>query len=563
MSLSNSVGRRDFLMLTAATVIASGASPAFAQEAKEAPELADLVKGGKLPAVADRLPAQPLVVEKIDAVGVYGGELRRALRGDADHNSILRIVGNQGLTRWSPDFTQVLPNVALSWDISPDATEYTFHLRKGMKWSDGHPLTADDLVFWVDDLLHDDDFYPAAPEAYVINGKRCTIKKVDDYTVTYVFAGSYGHFNEHLATPLGQHPVLYAKHYCQQFHPKYNPDIDKLLKQYNMSSWTDLFRLKCGDIETPARWANLERPTLDPWLVETPYKGGVTEVVLKRNPFFWQVDSEGKQLPYINKIRNKVISDIQTIILTAVKGDLDLQMRHIYDIGNKPVFVQHMKEGHFVLQELVSTDTNMMGFFFNQTHKDPAMRKLMRDKNFRIALSHALNRPEMIDIVWLGQGKPWQVGPLPQHRLYDAQLGTQYHRVRRRQGERHSRQGRIRQARQQQLPSHARRAKDLPQRRHDGAAEGDQRRAGAGQGLLGGRRHRHEHQHARAVDLLQPGAGQRLHDRHVRAARRPRSRARAPGLRGGASARTRARASSGPNGMPRTASWARSRRQAW
>ena len=168
----------------AATVIASGASPAFAQEAKEAPELADLVKGGKLPAVADRLPAQPLVVEKIDAVGVYGGELRRALRGDADHNSILRIVGNQGLTRWSPDFTQVLPNVALSWDISPDATEYTFHLRKGMKWSDGHPLTADDLVFWVDDLLHDDDFYPAAPEAYVINGKRCTIKKVDDYTVS-------------------------------------------------------------------------------------------------------------------------------------------------------------------------------------------------------------------------------------------------------------------------------------------------------------------------------------------------------------------------------------------
>ena len=175
-----------------------------------------------------------------------------------------------------------------------------------------------------------------------------------------------------------------------------------------------------------ARWADLERPTLDPWLVETLYKGGVTEVVLKRNPFFWQVDSEGKQLPYINKIRDKVISDIQTIILTAVKGDLDLQMRHIYDIGNKPVFVQHMNEGHFVLQELVSTDTNMMGFFFNQTHKDPAMRKLMRDKNFRIALSHALNRPEMIDIVWLGQGKPWQVGPLPQHRLYDAQLGTQY-----------------------------------------------------------------------------------------------------------------------------------------
>ena len=193
-----------------------------------------------------------------------------------------------------------------------------------------------------------------------------------------------------------------------------------------MTSWTDLFRLKCGDIETPARWANLDRPTLDPWLVETPYGGGVTAVTMRRNPFFWQVDSQGKQLPYIDKIQNNVISDIETIILSAVKGDLDLQMRHIYDIGNKPVFVQHMKEGHYVLQELVSTDTNMMGFFFNQTHKDPAIRKLMRDKQFRIGLSHALNRPEMIEIVWLGQSKPWQVGPLPQHRLYNEQLGTQY-----------------------------------------------------------------------------------------------------------------------------------------
>src|SRR5690606_33276766 len=144
------------------------------------------------------------------------------------------------------------------------------------------------------------------------------IEKVDDHTVTYIFSAPYGRFLYELATPLGQHPVLYAKHYAQQFHPKYNPDVQKLVTEANVSSWTDLFRLRCGDVETPSRWGNPERPTLDPWIIDTPYTGSTTAVRMKRNPYFWQVDTEGKQLPYIDAINNRIISDIETIVLSAV-----------------------------------------------------------------------------------------------------------------------------------------------------------------------------------------------------------------------------------------------------
>src|SRR5262245_57614779 len=133
-----------------AAAVAAIAGPALAQAAKEAPELAKLAAEGKLPRLADRLPAEPLTIT-VEKVGRYGGALRRGLRGSADHNGILRMVGNQGLVRWNLSFTEVLPNVASRWEVNGDSTEFTFFLRKGMKWSDGKPFTADDIVFSIED----------------------------------------------------------------------------------------------------------------------------------------------------------------------------------------------------------------------------------------------------------------------------------------------------------------------------------------------------------------------------------------------------------------------------
>ena len=396
--------------------------------AGEAPALAERVAAGTLPPLAERLPMNPEVVTPLDGTGTYGGTLRRVLGGSNDHNSILRIVSPQGLTRWKPDFSGVVPNVAESWSVNPEGSEFTFRLREGMKWSDGQPFTADDVMFYVEDLLANREFYPNPPARYVVDGQAMTAEKIDDHTVTLKFAAPYGTFLTELATPLAQEPVLWAKHYCMQFHPKYNPNVQALIDATEaVDDWPSLFRLKCGEVEAPNRWANPERPTLDPWVVTGDgYSAGSTQVVMERNPYFWQVDTEGNQLPYIDRLVMNVVQDNQAIVLEAIAGNIDMQRRRIDNLANKPVFAENAARGGFELLDMVNSNSNSMAIHFNHTHKDPVMRAVIRNKDVRIALSLGIDREEIIDIVYQGQGEPWQIGPRPDHVLYNEQLGRQH-----------------------------------------------------------------------------------------------------------------------------------------
>ena len=401
-------------------------APAMAQQAKEAPELAKLVQDKKLPPLAERLPKSPEVVTPWEKQGVYGGQIRRGLRGGQDHNGILRLVGNMGLTRWNLEFTTPIPNVAERWDVNADASEYVFHLRPGMKWSDGHPFTADDVVFVFEDLLTNSELYKSVTSIFVINGQTCKVEKVSDTAVRFKFAGPYGLFLEQLATPLGQHPTLFAKHYCSQFHPKYNPKIGELVKAANVSDWSQLFRLKCGDIEIPTRWGNPEKPTLDPWVIEEPYTGGATRVTMKRNPYFWQVDTAGNQLPYADRLLFTIYQDVETLMLDAVAGKLDIQERQIDSLANKPTLAAAASKGNFRLFETINAASQQMSIYPNITHKDPAIRAMFANKEFRQALSLGINRAEIIEIVYLGQSEPWQTGPRPTHPWYHEKLARQF-----------------------------------------------------------------------------------------------------------------------------------------
>jgi peptide/nickel transport system substrate-binding protein len=405
---------------------ASAAGPVFAQgAAKEAPEFAKLVADGKLPPLASRIPASPLVVKPVEKVGSYGGQLRRGLRGSADHNGILRLVGSQGLTRWNLEFTEPLPNVAEKWDVNPEATEYTFYLRKGMKWSDGAPFTADDIVFAIEDCCKNPELYKSPPSSIVIAGKPAVVTKIDETTVKFTFASSYGLFLEQLATPLGQQPTLFPKHYCSQFVPKYNPAIADAVKAANMSDWASLFRAKCGDIEIPSRWANPQKPTLDAWTVDEPYVGGATRMSMKRNPYFWQVDTEGNQLPYIDRLVFSISQDVESLMLDTISGKIDIQERHIDTLQNKPTLAQNQQKGNYHFFETTNANSQQMMIYPNVTHKDPKMREMLANKDFRRALSLGMNRAEIIDIVYLGQSKPWQTGPREGHPWYHEKLATQ------------------------------------------------------------------------------------------------------------------------------------------
>lgn len=408
-----------------AAAVVAVAGRAQAQVAREAPDVAKLVADGKLPKLADRLPADPLVI-KVEKLGKYGGSLRRGLRGSADHNGILRMVGNQGLVRWNLAFTEVLPNVAAKWDVNADSSAFTFHLRKGMKWSDGKPFTADDVVFSIEDCVKNSELYKSTPSVLSIGGKPVTVSKVDDSTVRFTFAGPYALFLEMLATPLGQHPTLFPKHYGSQFHPKYNPKVGDLVKAANLSDWPSLFRARMGDIEIPSRWSNPEKPVLDPWVVKEPYTGGATRVVMERNPFFWQVDHEGNQLPYIDRVTFGISQDVESLMLDAISGRLDIQDRHIDTLQNKPTLSQNMQKGGYRLVELIASSAQQMQIYLNLTHKDAKLREMFANKEFRQALSLGINRKEIVDIVYLGQSEPFQTGPRPGHPWFHEKLSRQF-----------------------------------------------------------------------------------------------------------------------------------------
>ncbi|WGF90463.1 ABC transporter substrate-binding protein [Marinivivus vitaminiproducens] len=378
-----------------------------------------------LPPLAERLPEDAEVVTPIQGVGAYGGELRFGLRGSSDHNHILRMVGPQGLVRWDPTYTEVIPNVAKSFEVSPDGREFVFHLRRGMKWSDGHPFTAEDILFNVDDLVLNGEFAPTPPR-YMTGGAPMKVEAIDDLTVRFTFTEPYGDFLAELASPLGQHPVLYAKHYCSQFHPKYAEDIDAVVRANNASDWQNLFAQKCGDIEIPSRWGNPDKPTLDPWVVKEPYTGGATRVVMVRNPYFWQVDTEGNQLPYIDQLHAPIAQDVESLVLAVIGGRIDFGLRHLDAPANRPVLAQNREAGDYRFFEAAAVGGTNMVINLNLTHKNPEMRELFNTKDFRIALSVGMNRQEIIDTALLGEGEPWQNGPFEDHPNYHERIAHQY-----------------------------------------------------------------------------------------------------------------------------------------
>ena len=415
-------------MLCAGALAALIALPAQAGDFSEAPSLAEKVSAGILPPVEERLPLSPEIVVPHPHVGTYGGTLRRGLVGGNDHNNILRLIGPMNLTRWDPAYTGVVPNLAESWESHNDARSWTFKLREGIKWSDGSPFIADDLVFAVDHILNNPEMPGSIPSDLRVGDGSLEIEKVDDYTVTYHFSEPFGLLPEAMAGPITGYLAFYSSAYCSQFHPDFTSDTElrAAVAEARVDHWTDLMLLKCGDLERPSRWANVERPTLDPWIVTRPYTGSATQVNMERNPYFWQVDTEGQQLPYIDRLNFTVYQDQQSLLLAAMSGNIDMQIRHLNNIANLPPLHDSMERGNYQLLEVSSTFANAMGLMPNITHPDERKRKILADRSFREAFSIAIDREEIIEVVLLGQSRPYQIGPVPGHLAHNERLSFQH-----------------------------------------------------------------------------------------------------------------------------------------
>jgi peptide/nickel transport system substrate-binding protein len=151
-----------------------------------------------------------------------------------------------------------------------------------------------------------------------------------------------------------------------------------------------------------------------------------SEVVAERNPYYWKVDPDGSQLPYLDTIRHELVGDEEVMLLKATQGDLDIVTRHINSLEYKPVLADGRDEGDYRFVDLQTSFMNEMVVSLNLNHQDPVKREIFQNKDFRIALSHAINRDELNTAVFQEQGEAWQAAPNPDSIYYDEEMAKQY-----------------------------------------------------------------------------------------------------------------------------------------
>ncbi|MDR2535305.1 MAG: ABC transporter substrate-binding protein [Treponema sp.] len=392
---------------------------------REAPQLAKLAAEGKLPPLNERLPKNPKVITPYERVGVYGGDWRVAqVGGYLTH--ITRYQGYENLVRWTAGWGGIEPNLAESYEVSPDSSEYTFHLREGLKWSDGESFDAEDILFWYEDVFMHPQLVPGKSPIFMQNQKPVIVEKINQYTVKFKFSRPNGLFLQQLAQVGNVAHQYLPKHYFKQFHIKYNPDADALAREFGYTDWVALFIAKGGTGDpSDTVYQNGDKPVLDAWKF-TIAPGAGAQAVAERNPYYWKVDTQGNQLPYLDRIVYDFLQDTDELISKILNGGIDWMDQYFAVPANRGLIYENQEKGGYRLFSTSSTEPNAAIVQFNLNHPDPNLRELFQNKYFRIGVSHAINRQEIIDKVYSGQGIPAQAAPRPGTEFYHEGLAKQY-----------------------------------------------------------------------------------------------------------------------------------------
>lgn len=406
---------------TSQAIVVSEATPTTAVVAegtqyKEAPQLAEQVAAGSLPPVDERLPVNPLVTTPVESVGKYGGTLNTASWWPEAGNVQLYFAVEAPI-KWKADLTGYEPALVESYEWSDDAMTFTMHMREGLKWSDGEPYTSADWQFYWEDIANAPDQKIYSVPGYLRNsdGTPITMEFPDDYTVVwksdqplavspYYMAQGFWEFAKTMMKPA---------HYLKQFHPKYTEG----------KSWEDM---EAAD----KWWQTPDYPCLFAWCNVSVSEDG-TRYVYGRNPYYWRVDTEGNQLPYIDEIAVEIVADEQVRLLNVSQGKYDTAFRVVGNPNDIPFLEEQAAAGGYhLLKGWMNGAGAWPGYMVNQWYveggknyendtpeKAAEIRTLLRDKRFRQALSTGFDRMRMIDVVWggIGDAKNYTISPQSWH----------------------------------------------------------------------------------------------------------------------------------------------------
>ncbi|MEM9623924.1 MAG: ABC transporter substrate-binding protein, partial [Pseudomonadota bacterium] len=362
-----------------------------------------------LPPVAQRLPEDPVVITPYGSMGQYGGTARLIVE------DVPMLRSPEGLFTIAADHKTILPNLALSYHYSADGRELTVRLRRGLKWSDGQPLSAADFLFAINDLQLNMSFQPVPPPEMI----GLAMRAVDPWTLVYTFPKPSPFFVNNMA----QQPERYLapKHYLEQFHPSYTDQavIAERLERMGFINWQTFMSAALTQRRIPEL---VNQPTM---LAFMPREFTPTQSTYARNPYYFKIDPQGRQLPYIDAIEAEVVGDTAVAIAKASTGQLDFagfrlptQDIPLLKLGEKSSGIQVK-----IWRRLHGSDLALQA---NLNHADQRLRTLFQDVRFRRGLSLAINREEMNQIIYFGRGVPRQVTVIPESDYFEPAFATAY-----------------------------------------------------------------------------------------------------------------------------------------
>ena len=396
-------------------------------ELSENPAVADfnaqIRNNPALPAVADRLPSEPLVVVPYASTGKYGGTLDALSNATEAGTSDFMSIRHVNLVRYSDDLETIVPNIAKSWAWNDDFTQLTFTLRAGHKWSDGQPFTSADVKFWYDNLALDPNINEKPKDYVTVGGERMTVDTPDDVTVVFNLPAPKPGLLAHFATHFAQ--AFQPKHFLGPFHPDVNPEADSLAQSlgfengyavirayYGNSDWMDTATPMLNAPDLVAKLPGDAAPTLESHIVVRETTEGRHFVA---NPYFHMIDTTGQQLPYINEMDELFANDQEVRLLKLVNGEVDYKSQSL-QLSDAPLMLENQEKGNYTIQ--LKPKISMQTVSFNVTHQDEAKRAVFGDVRFRKAMSEAIDRDALNSTAYFGQGNLQQYtgfSPLPEY----------------------------------------------------------------------------------------------------------------------------------------------------